>query len=158
MAMKNSDITIAPAPADDRQVAALLTRHHTAMRAGSPEESCHVQTVAELMRDGADVYAARRGDAVVAVGAFKSLGAGHAELKSMHTDAALRGQGVGQRMLDAILAAAQAKGHDRISLETGTADFFAAARALYLCNGFAPCPPFGTYRDDPLSVFMTRKL
>ncbi|MEE3703942.1 hypothetical protein V2H43_11070, partial [Pasteurella multocida] len=50
---------------------------------------------------------------------------------------------------------ARARGVARISLETGSQPFFAAARALYAKHGFAECPPFGGYRADPNSTFMT---
>ena len=33
-----------------------------------------------------------------------------------------------------------------------------AARDLYLRFGFKPCGPFGEYKEDPYSAFMTRKL
>lgn len=46
----------------------------------------------------------------------------------------------------------------RLSLETGAWPYFDAARALYARNGFVECPPFGDYREDPNSVFMTRTL
>ncbi|KRF42598.1 hypothetical protein ASH01_17440 [Terrabacter sp. Soil811] len=40
----------------------------------------------------------------------------------------------------------------------GSADFFAPARALYAAHGFAECGPFGRYRLDPHSTFMTLEL
>ena len=36
--------------------------------------------------------------------------------------------------------------------------FFEAARNLYTSFGFVPCPPFGSYKADPNSVFMTMQL
>jgi putative acetyltransferase len=45
-----------------------------------------------------------------------------------------------------------------VSLETGTMEGFAAARALYARFGFRPCPPFCDYRDDPNSLCMTLDL
>jgi putative acetyltransferase len=45
-----------------------------------------------------------------------------------------------------------------VSLETGSMEFFRPARALYASFGFAPCPPFADYREDPNSVFMTKEL
>lgn len=39
-------------------------------------------------------------------------------------------------------------------LETGSSDYFAAARSLYRSAGFAERGPFGAYADDPHSVFM----
>ena len=46
----------------------------------------------------------------------------------------------------------------QVSLETGTPDFFAPARRLYARHGFSECGPFGTYRPDPASTFMTLRL
>ena len=43
-------------------------------------------------------------------------------------------------------------------LETGSRDASAAARRLYERVGFTYCPPFGSYVEDPESVFMTRHL
>jgi putative acetyltransferase len=43
----------------------------------------------------------------------------------------------------------------RLSLETGSWAYFAPARALYERHGFVECAPFGEYREDPNSVFMT---
>jgi putative acetyltransferase len=61
-------------------------------------------------------------------------------------------------MLRHIMAAARKRGLSRLSLETGSWPYFASARALYARHGFAECPPFGDYRPDPNSVFMTLAL
>lgn len=37
-------------------------------------------------------------------------------------------------------------------------EFFAPARSLYRKAGFSVCDPFGTYREDRNSVFMTLAL
>lgn len=76
----------------------------------------------------------------------------------MHTAEALRGRGHGRAMLDHIIAAARADGLARLWLETGSFGYFAAARALYAKAGFVACDPFGDYRPDPNSVFMTLPL
>ena len=57
-----------------------------------------------------------------------------------------------------MLEEARSLGFTRISLETGSEEFFAPARALYARHGFDYCEPFADYRPDPLSVFMTREL
>jgi putative acetyltransferase len=46
----------------------------------------------------------------------------------------------------------------RLSLETGSWAYFAPARTLYARHGFVECAPFGDYRPDPNSVFMTLAL
>jgi putative acetyltransferase len=76
----------------------------------------------------------------------------------MHTAAAHRGRGVGLALLTHIVAAARARSYRRLSLETGSMDGFAPARALYTRFGFVACGPFGDYRLDPNSVFMTLEL
>jgi putative acetyltransferase len=76
----------------------------------------------------------------------------------MHTAEPLRGRGVGSAILRHVIAAARARGMTRLSLETGSWPYFAAARALYARHGFVECAPFGDYRLDPNSVFMTLAL
>jgi putative acetyltransferase len=49
-------------------------------------------------------------------------------------------------------------GFARLSLETGSTEFFRPARSLYEKFGFDYCEPFACYRPDPNSVFMTRAL
>jgi putative acetyltransferase len=159
--------TIRAVAGPDAAVDALLARHHAAMRAGSPEESCHVMTAEALRAAGARVYALQGGDGeLCAVGALKPLPAGQGpggahpavELKSMHVAEAHRGQGMGAALLRHLLDEARASGAVLACLETGTQPGFAAARGLYTAAGFAPCPPFAGYRRDPLSVFMARPL
>lgn len=139
-------------------VQALLARHFELMRASSPTESCHVMEPDALLERDAVLFAARDGDNVLGVGALTVIAPEHGELKSMHTVAEARGRGVGRAVLATLIAEARAQGLTRLSLETGSAEMFAPARALYAAHGFEECPPFGTYVLDPLSVFMTRTL
>jgi putative acetyltransferase len=151
--------SVAAVSEHDAQVDALLARHAALMRALSPAESCHVMTAEALVASGATVYALRdaTGD-VMAVGALKPLGNGGVELKSMHTAAEARSRGLGRALLVQLLEAARGAGATDAWLETGSADEFAPARALYEGAGFAFCAPFGDYVEDPLSVFMHRSL
>jgi putative acetyltransferase len=50
------------------------------------------------------------------------------------------------------------RNYQRLSLETGTQDFFIPARKLYERFGFEYCGPFGDYAEDPYSAFMTKSL
>jgi putative acetyltransferase len=45
-----------------------------------------------------------------------------------------------------------------VSLETGVVPVFDAARSLYAGAGFTECPPFGPYRPDRHSTFLTLEL
>lgn len=143
----------------DTAVDALMAAHVALMQSQSPAESCHVMTAEALRTSGARVFAGRDGTGrVVAIGAFKPLADDGAELKSMHCAAALRGQGLGRALLEHLRAEARAAGLKSLWLETGSAPSFAAARALYLSEGFVVCEPFADYAADPVSVFMTCKL
>ena len=149
---------IVPGDFDDAKVVALLAGHFAAMRSTAPEESCHVMPLDAMREADLDFFAAWDGGDLAGVGAIKRLDEGHGEIKSMHTAAAFRRRRVGQAILDHILDHAAALGLSRLSLETGASDFFVAARALYARNGFSDCPPFGSYKPDPNSIFMTRCL
>ena len=63
---------------------------------------------------------------------------------------------MGAALLRHVLEHARGAGLAALWLETGAEDFFAPARRLYARHGFVECGPFGRYRPDPLSVFMTR--
>jgi putative acetyltransferase len=91
-------------------------------------------------------------------GALQTLDQHHGEVKSMRTREKFLRQGVGQAVLSHIVTEACARGLKRLSLETGSAESFAAARSMYLRNGFEICSPFGDYKLDLHSVFMTKIL
>ncbi len=144
-------------PADPR-VRDLLELHLRLMRDTSPPESCHVMDPGELSDADARLLAIFDADLALGVGAFKGISATEAELKSMHTRAEARGRGVARLILRSLMEQARGAGYRRVSLETGSQPEFQAARQLYLREGFHLCPPFADYVEDPLSVFMTRKI
>lgn len=138
---------------------ALLFQRHTAeMHADTPPESIHMMPRETLVSPQIDFFVLRRSGEPVGMTALKMLGNGHGEIKSMHILAEARGGGLSRVMLDRLIAHARQQGLTRLSLETGAQDSFAAARGLYSRSGFAECPPFGSYRPDPNSVFMTMAL
>jgi len=151
-------LIVTPERPETADVKALLQRHFDLMREGSPEESCHVMAPDTLGGAGVHLLGLRQDGTLLGLGALAAIGPQQGELKSMHTAQEARGKGVARHILRALLDVARSQGMIRVSLETGTAPPFAAARALYLSEGFEECPPFGTYVYDPLSVFMARKL
>jgi putative acetyltransferase len=140
---------------DDPRVVELLRTHLTRARAETAPGSAHALDLSGLRAPDVTFWSAWEGDAVVGVGALKRLSAEHGEVKSMHTAEAARGRGVGSAMLRHIMEAARARAMSRLSLETGSWPYFVPARALYARHGFVECGPFGDYREDPNSVFMT---
>jgi putative acetyltransferase len=97
-------------------------------------------------------------EVLLGFGALKRLSADHGEVKSMHTVESKRGKGIGSAMLRHIMAATRAQAMSRLSLETGSWDYFRPARALYRKHGFVECAPFGGYLPDSNSVFMSLDL
>ncbi len=95
---------------------------------------------------------------MVGCGALRELDATHGEIKSMRTAPSHLRRGVAATLLEHILSVAKKRAYHRLSLETGSQDAFAPARALYARFGFEPCGPFADYVDDPNSIFMTRVL
>jgi putative acetyltransferase len=148
---------VVTSPADPR-VRELLERHLQLMRDTSPPESCHVMDPEELSAADARMLAVFDKERALGVGAFKAISQTEAELKSMHTSTEARGRGVARLILQALIKQARAAGYRRVSLETGSQPEFHAAQQLYLREGFAVCLPFGSYTEDPLSVFMTREI
>lgn len=143
---------------DDSQVIALLDHHAAMNEKVTPAGSCHYFCASRLKEADVSFYSAWEGAALLGVGAWKRIDDRHGEVKSMHTSEAARRRGVGAAILEVIIERARAEGVRRLSLETGSMDYFAPARALYAANGFAECAPFGDYGPDPNSIFMTRGL
>lgn len=139
-------------------VTALLAEHLADMRATSPAESVHALDVSGLVAPGMTFWTVRRDGALLGCGALKELTAEHGELKSMRTTPAARGAGVATAMVRHLVAEARWRAYRLLSLETGTQDFFAPARRLYLREGFVACGPFGDYALDPHSAFFTREV
>lgn len=149
---------IAPGDLNDPRVLRLLEDHLADMHAASPPESVHALDIAGLRHPSVTFWVLSDGDEVLGCVALKQLDARHGELKTMRTDAAARGRGLGRLLLRHVVAEARARGYTRLSLETGVEDFFRPARALYEAAGFAETEPFGDYRPDPNSVFLTLAL
>jgi putative acetyltransferase len=143
---------------DDPRVVALLHTHVTRARAETARGSAHALDLAGLRAPEITFWSVWEGDEVVGVGALKRLSTDHGEVKSMHTAEVARGRGVGSALLRQIMATARARGMRRLSLETGSWPYFQPARALYARHGFVESAPFGDYREDPNSVFMTLEL
>jgi putative acetyltransferase len=147
------DVNVDDPRRDD--VVALLLEHLDDMRATSPPESIHALDVDALAVPSITFVTARDGDTLLGCGALKDLGSGHGEIKSMRTTEVARGRGVAAAILGWLLAEARRRGLRRVSLETGTQDYFAAAHRLYVRHGFVECAPYGDYRLDPNSRYLT---
>ena len=136
----------------------IVREHMAGMLENTPLESVHALPLEKLRQAHVTFWTAWVGVELCGCGALQTLDPHHGELKSMRTREKFLRQGVGQAVLSYIVTEACARGLKRLSLETGSAESFAAARSMYLRNGFEICSPFGDYKLDPQSVFMTKIL
>jgi putative acetyltransferase len=136
----------------------IVREHMAGMLANTPIESVHALPFDKLKQPNITFWTAWIGSELCGCGALQRLDAQHGEVKTMRTRAKFLRKGVGQAVLSHIVNHATDTGIKRLSLETGSSDVFLAARAMYLNNGFGICGPFGDYKLDPYSVFMTKLL
>ena len=140
------------------EVIALLNEHLSNMFELSPPESVHALDLDKLRQPEISFWTAWDDGGLLGCGALKELAPGHGEVKSMRTPSARRRTGAGRALLAHIVAVANERRYQRLSLETGSSDAFLPAQKLYESAGFVRCGPFGTYAEDPHSVFMTLQL
>jgi putative acetyltransferase len=142
----------------DRRVADLLLIHLTTARAQTAPGSAHALDITGLQFPDVSFWTIWEDETLLGFGALKQLSADHGEVKSMHTVRSMRRRGAGSAILRHIITTARARGMSRLSLETGSWEYFWPAHAFYRSHGFVECPPFGDYVLDPNSVFMSLDL
>jgi putative acetyltransferase len=142
--------------ADD--VRELLRRHLTYAHANTRPEDVFALDVDALLDPAVTFFSFRVDGELRAIGALRHIDDRHAEIKSMHTAEAARGQGIGRAMVDHLIGVARAAGYRRVSIETGAGPAFAPARRLYASARFTPCGPFADYGPNPNAVYMTLSL
>ncbi|MEJ2857888.1 MULTISPECIES: GNAT family N-acetyltransferase [unclassified Saccharothrix] len=151
-------LTIEPDDLSRPVVRDLITEHLADMYAASPAESVHALDHTQLLTDGVSFFTTWSGETLLGCAALRELSPEEGEIKAMRTRPEARGRGVAAHVLTFLIEESRRRGYRRIHLETGTQDFFAPARRLYARHGFVPSGPFGHYRPDPLSFFMTLDL
>jgi putative acetyltransferase len=140
------------------EIASLLRAHHDYARSHTPPLSIHALSLDALRSPEITFWTAWDGGILLGCGALTELEPLHGEIKSMHTAAEHRRRGAAAGLLTTILNTARRRSYRRLSLETGSMESFAPARALYSRFGFVETAPFGSYVADPNSIFMTLDL
>jgi putative acetyltransferase len=141
-----------------KEIVFLLEEHLDDMRATSPPESIHALDLTQLKDPAVQFYTIWKGKLLAGCGAIKNLDGNHGEIKSMRTANSFQKQGVGATLLIHMIKEAKLFGYQKLSLETGTMAFFNPAHCLYAKYGFTDCAPFGDYKEDPYSKFMSLNL
>jgi N-acetylglutamate synthase-like GNAT family acetyltransferase len=147
--MASETITITPAALTDDVSRALIDALNAELGGLYPEPGAtHFRLDPSEVADGRGRFlVVHREGAPVGCGALRLLDAETAELKRMYVAPAVRGTGLGRRLVAALEAEARALGVRRLVLETGVRQ--AAALALYRATGFDPIPLYGEYRHSP---------
>jgi len=140
------------------EIAELLSEHLRDMYLVSPPESVHALDLEKLRQPEITFWTLWSDDQLAGCGAIKELDKYHAEVKSMRTSSNFLRKGVASKVLQHIVDEAKCRGYTRLSLETGSMDYFKPACNLYERFGFEYCGPFSDYELDPYSVFMTKAL
>ncbi len=145
MLMASETITIARADLNAEVSRALIGALNDELRGLYSEPGAtHFRLDPDEVTDGRGIFlVAYRDGNPVACGALRLLDGETAELKRMYVAPAVRGKGLGRRLVTALEAEARALNVRRLVLETGVRQ--TAALALYRATGFRPIPLYGEY-------------
>jgi putative acetyltransferase len=154
--MSEAEIAVTVEVPDRSDVVALLAEARAYSFARYPAPSNHRLPIEGLLSPNVTFFVARRnGEALGAAALYRSP-EGIAELKSLIVAERARGKGLGRRLVESIVTLAAKEGYATVMLETGI--YSHEALTLYERCGFARRNRFGSYADDPLSVFMEHRL
>jgi len=140
------------------QVLALLEEHLRNMYEVTPAEHVFAFDAKKLRAPGVTFWTAWKDGELLGCAALKEISPTEGEVKSMRTPERLRGQGVGRALLNHVLQVARERGYRQLLLETGSHPAFTPAQTLYRSVGFRECGPFGSYKENGFSVFMSLSL
>ena len=135
-----------PASPDATALIAELDAHLSPLY---PRESQHGFSVQKLIENAVDFFVVREGGTAAGCGGIKFFGTEYGEIKRMYVRPGFRRMGLARLLLDHLADHAQRHGVGILRLETGIHQ--RAAIRLYEQAGFQRIPPFGEYRDDPVS-------
>ena len=143
---------------ENTEVNELLKKHFVELRSASPEGSAHVLDIPGLKIPSIKFWSLWEKDQLIGCGALKFLNENHGEFKSIRVHDNFRGKGYGIKIINHLINEAKNLKIQRLSIETGSGDFFAPARKLFNSCGFEPCPPFAHYKEDINSLYLTKLL
>ena len=120
-----------------------------------PPESNHLDSIETLSAANVRFYGARENEQIIAIGSVK-LFDDYGEIKRIYVPVAHRGKRLAQNIMAVLETELIANGIFISRLETGPQS--KDAIGLYLKLGYLERGKFGTYKLDPLSTFMEKKL
>jgi putative acetyltransferase len=142
-----------PASPDARRLIEQLDAYLTGLY---PAESNHLLSVEALRQPDVTFLTLWVDGRAAGCGAFVNRGGEYAEIKRMLVLPEFRGLQLGRRLLEELEARIRAAGLTLALLETGVSQ--PEALRLYEKAGYQRRGPFGDYPEDPVCVFMEKKL
>ena len=143
---------------DNTKVNELLKKHFTELRSVSPAGSTHVLDIAGLKDQSIKFWSLWENDELVGCGALKFLEKNHGEFKSIRVSNKFRKTGAGEKIINHLIEEAKKLKISKLSIETGSGDFFLPARNLFSKFGFKECSPFAHYKEDSNSCYYSLNL
>ena len=141
---------------DTPDATALIEELEAHLASFYPIESRHGLSVARLLSEQVAFFVTRHDGEAAGCGGVKLVGREYAEIKRMYVRPRFRGLGLGRRMLEHLTDYARKHELPLLRLETGIHQH--EAIALYERSGFRRIPPFGPYREDPVSLCYEKAL
>lgn len=121
-----------------------------------PRTSRHGYSIEKLMEQGVAFFVTRQDGVAAGCGGIELFGTEYGEVKRMYVRPQFRGLGLAKLMVEHLAAYARQHNIHLLRLETGIHQ--KEAIALYERMGFQKVPPFGTYKEDPLSRFYEKQI
>jgi GNAT superfamily N-acetyltransferase len=141
---------------DSPDASALITELEEHLASYYSEEHRHGYSVAKLLAEAVAFFVLRADDVAAGCGGIQLFGTAYGELKRMYVRPQFRGLGFGRLLVDHLASHALAHGVSLLRLETGIHQ--TAAIRLYEQVGFQRIPPFGSYRESPMSLFFEKQI
>lgn len=140
------------------EVRRMIAKADALMQAQYPAESNHLDDVNELAKPNVYFIGAFVDNRLVGIGAVKLLSddGEYGEIKRVYVEPDFRGLGISVEIMSMLEAHLSARGVSCARLETG--DKQSEAVSLYRKLGYHARPPYGSYTEDPLSLFMEKRL
>ena len=143
---------------DDLKVNELLKKHFIELRSVSPAGSTHVLDIDGLKDKTIKFWSIWDNEDLIGCGAIKILSQDHGEFKSIRVHDKFREKGYGKKIISHLIAEAKELKIKKISIETGSGEFFKSARILFKNFGFKKCEPFSHYKVDLNSCYMNLEI
>ncbi|NQX81910.1 MAG: GNAT family N-acetyltransferase [Flavobacteriaceae bacterium] len=120
-----------------------------------PPDSCHLDSIETLRDENSYFYGAIENEEIVAIGSVKIF-SDYGELKRIYVPPKQRKKGLAVKIINKLETLLISKNKFVSRLETGP--YSKDAISLYEKLGYSVCEKFGSYKNDPLSTFMEKKL